>query len=158
MNPTHLHLVITHLPIYGSMLGALTLMYGMAKKSSHTKTAAFYLLLIACVGGIIAYSTGESAEETVKNLQSVNENIIEEHEEIAKLTLSSIIALGLASLAAIMLIAKKSVYARGITIAVLIISLITAGMASWTGYLGGKIRHTETANAVGMIPENKNDH
>jgi hypothetical protein len=36
--------------------------------------------------GIIAYSSGGSAEETVKYLQGINKNNIEEHEEMVTLT------------------------------------------------------------------------
>lgn len=157
MDLTHLHLIITHLPIYGSILGLLALLYGMATGSNQVKTVAYLILLIACLGGIIAYSTGESAEDTVKNLQGIDKNNIEEHEEIAKFTLASIIALGLVSLTGIVLTVKQSVYARRISIVVLIISLITVGLASWTGYLGGKIRHTETTNSVRIIPKKHDD-
>jgi len=51
-------------------------------------------------------------------------NMIEEHEEFAKITLMAIIALGVVSLAAIYLTWKKSKAAREISIIVLILSLI----------------------------------
>lgn len=61
MNPTHIHLMITHLPIFGSILGALVLAYGIYVKSEQTKSAAYYLFIIAAIGAGIAYATGESA-------------------------------------------------------------------------------------------------
>src|SRR5690349_14876278 len=69
MDLTHLHLMITHLPVYGSILGALILIYGMVAQSRHTKMAAYYVLLISSLGGVIAFSTGEAAEETVERMQ-----------------------------------------------------------------------------------------
>jgi uncharacterized membrane protein len=143
MNLTHLHLLITHLPIYGSVLGTLVLVYGMITKSSPTKIAAYYVLVIAAIGGVIAFSTGEPAEETVEKIQGVGKSLIEEHEEFAKSTLVAIITLGFFSIAGIYFTLKKLSLAKPIATIVLIISLVCFGMTSWTGYLGGQIRHTE---------------
>lgn len=145
MDLTHLHLIITHLPIYGSILGAMVLIYGMFSKSSHTKMAAYFVLLISALGGIIAFTTGEAAEETVENMQGIGKNLIEEHEEFAKLTLAAIIALAIVSIAGLLLTWKNSKYAKGVSAIILVISFVCFGMASWTGYLGGQIRHTETS-------------
>lgn len=57
MDPTHLHLLITHLPIYGSILGTLVLVYGMLTKSRHTRMATYLVLLISAIGGVVAFST-----------------------------------------------------------------------------------------------------
>ncbi|MBO9201582.1 MULTISPECIES: DUF2231 domain-containing protein [Niastella] len=141
MDPTHLHLMITHLPIYGSILGTLVLIYGMATKSHHTKMAAYFVLLIASLGGIVAFSTGEAAEETVENMQGISKNLIEEHEEFANITFVVIVVLGVTSLVG--LLWKKSKLINLISIIALILSIICVGMSSWTGYLGGQIRHTE---------------
>ena len=39
MSAVHLHLLINHLPIFGSLLGILVLVYGIWVKSEHTKIA-----------------------------------------------------------------------------------------------------------------------
>jgi uncharacterized membrane protein len=143
MDFTHLHLLITHLPIYGSMLGILVLVYGMIKKSTHTRMAAYLVLLIAAMGGLIAFTTGEAAEETVENIAGIDTNMIEEHEAFAKLTLAAIIALAVASIAGLLLTWKYPKSVNGVSAVVLIVSIIAFGMASWTGYLGGQVRHTE---------------
>lgn len=148
MDLTHLHLMITHLPIYGSIIGTLVLIYGMATKSRHTKMAAYFVLLTAALGGIIAFSTGEAAEETVKNIQGISKNLIEEHEEFANITFTVIIALGIASLAGLLLTWKKSKFTNLISIIALILSIVCVGMSSWTGYLGGQIRHTEIGHVT----------
>jgi hypothetical protein len=68
MDPTHLHLLITHLPIFGSILGALVLGYGIFKKSDATVLASYYLFVISSIGAAVAYLTGEEAEESVENI------------------------------------------------------------------------------------------
>jgi hypothetical protein len=69
MSQVHLHLLITHLPVFGSILGAFVLMYGMWAKSNPTKNAAYFIFIISAIGAAIAYLTGEGAEEAVENLQ-----------------------------------------------------------------------------------------
>lgn len=143
MDLTHLHLLITHLPIYGSMLGTLVLVYGMFTKSNHTIIAAYLVLLISAIGGVIAFSTGEAAEETVKNLPAINKQLIENHEESGKLTFAILAALGILSIAGLLLTWKRPKFTKGISAIVLVVSLACIGLSSWTGYLGGQIRHTE---------------
>lgn len=148
MNLTHLHLLITHLPIFGSVTGMLILLYGVYTGSDHTKMTAYAVLLAAAAGGIIAFSTGEAAEETVENIQGISKNMIEEHEEFAKIALTAVIALGAGALAGGYLTWKKSKFTKVISVIVLILSFICFGITSWTGYLGGQIRHTEVSNAA----------
>jgi hypothetical protein len=45
MNQTHIHLLITHLPIYGSMIGAFVLLYGIWSSSIQTKIVSNWMLM-----------------------------------------------------------------------------------------------------------------
>jgi uncharacterized membrane protein len=143
MDQTHIHLLITHLPIFGSILGGLVLAYGLWKKSSQTKIAAYLLFIISSIGAGIAYLTGEAAEETVENIAGVSKNLIEQHEDFSVIALISLIVLGIASVVGIFLTSRKSKFTRAIAVVILFISLISFGLIAWTGYLGGQIRHTE---------------
>ena len=148
MNPTHIHLLITHLPIYGSILGALVLFFGYLSRSRSTCNAAYLLLLIAAIGGVAAFLTGEPAEETVENISGISKDLIEEHEESANLTLILISIMGLISCVALIISSKREKFIKSLPIIVLIISIVSFGAAAWTGYLGGKIRHTEVYNQL----------
>ncbi len=157
MNQAHVHLLITHLPIFGSILGVFVLSYGLWTKSDHTKIAAYNIFIICSIGAGIAYLTGEAAEETVENIQGISDNMIEQHEDFAVFALVSLIILGVASLAGIFMTLKKPHLTRGTAITILFISLISFGLIAWTGYLGGQIRHTEiyqaTSSAEGQDAE-----
>lgn len=150
MNPTHIHLLITHLPIFGSFLGALVLAQGIWTKSNSAKIAAYYVLIISSVGAGIAYLTGEAAEETVENIAGIAETMVEEHEEFALFALISLIILGVAALAGVILTTKRSTLSSGVAKLILVISLISFGLVARTGYLGGQIRHTEI-NSNGVL-------
>src|SRR6188768_806290 len=94
MSSTHIHLYMTHLPIIGSLLGTLVLMYGLWAKSNETKLAAFYLLIISSLGAVISYLTGEGAEESVEKIQGVTKQAIDQHEDFALVGLVALIVLG----------------------------------------------------------------
>lgn len=143
MNQTHIHLLITHLPIFGSILGGLVLAHGLWTKSSQTKIAAYNLFILSAIGATIAYFTGEGAEESIENIQGVATNMIEEHEESALVALISLIALGVASIGALFITLKNSDFTKNAAIVILFLSLISFGLVARTGYLGGQIRHTE---------------
>lgn len=148
MDQTHIHLVITHLPIFGSLLGALVLIHGIWTKSVQTKIAAFNLFILSAIGAGIAYFTGEGAEEAVENIQGISENIIDQHEDFAMFALISLIVLGVSSLLALLVANKNNTLTRITTIATLCISLVSFGLVARTGYLGGQIRHSEIRTGV----------
>ncbi|MES2873313.1 MAG: DUF2231 domain-containing protein [Bacteroidota bacterium] len=147
MDQTHLHLLITHLPIYGSILGAIVLAYGIFTKSQHTANAAYIVLIISSIGGFIAKQTGEAAEETVENIKGISEDLIHEHEESADIAIIAIIILGIISLAALFASYRKWSFHNSMGWIALLVSLITFGIVARTGYLGGQIRHTEINSA-----------
>lgn len=151
MSQVHLHLLITHLPVFGSILGALVLVYGFWFKSNHTKNAAYFIFIISAIGAGIAYLTGEGAEEAVENVQGVSENMIKLHEDSAMYALISLIALGVMSVVALVVSRIKTSFIKSTSIFVLIISLVSFGLVARTGYLGGQIRHTEIANGAIQI-------
>ena len=154
MDQTHIHLLITHLPIFGSILGGLVLAYGLWSKSSDTKIAAYFLFIISSIGAGISYLTGEAAEETVENIQGVVEANIKTNEEFALFALISLIILGVASILGLFLTIRKSSLTRTTAFVILFISLISFGLVARTGYLGGQIRHTEITNGATAPAEN----
>ncbi len=150
MNQTHIHLLISHLPIFGSILGGLVLSHGLWTKSNQTKIAAYNLFIISAIGAGIVYLTGEAAEESVEKLQGVVEATIETHEEFALFALITLITLGVASIIGLFLTIKKSPLTRTTAFVILFISIISFGLVARTGYLGGQIRHTEIANGANV--------
>lgn len=148
MSQVHLHLLITHLPVFGSILGAFVLGYGLWAKSNETKNAAYLIFIIAAIGAGFGYLTGEGAEEAVEKIQGVSENIIKLHEDAAMYALISLIALGIMSVVGLLVGRFKISLIKPISITILLFSFISFGLVARTGYLGGQIRHTEIANGT----------
>ena len=151
MSQVHLHLLITHLPIFGSILGAFVLGYGLWRDSNSTKIAAYYLFVISAIGAGIAYLTGEGAEEAVEKIQGVSESIMEQHEDFAMYALISLIVLGVSSLFALFVTQKNSSLSKTAAILTLALSLISFALVARTGYLGGQIRHSEIATGNAQV-------
>jgi uncharacterized membrane protein len=143
MSQTHIHLLITHLPIIGAALGALVLIHGIWRKSNSTLIAAYNLLIISAIGAGIAYATGEGAEETVEHLQGISKNMIEEHAESALTSLIGLIVIGVIAVTGLFVTLKSTSLTRPLALLALAASLIGFGLIARTGYLGGQIRHTE---------------
>lgn len=152
MTETHLHLLITHLPIFGSILGGLVLAYGLLTKSNHAKIAAYGLLIISSIGAGISYLTGEAAEETAETIQGVAKEMIDQHEDFAVFALIALIISGVASLLGLFLTLRKSSLIKSVALITLFISLTGFVLVARTGYLGGQIRHTEI-NSDPVLPE-----
>jgi uncharacterized protein YacL len=146
-------LLITHLPISGSILGALVLAHGLWTKSNPTKIAAYNLFILSAIGAGVAYLTGEAAEETVENIQGVMEARIEEHAEFALFALISLIVLGLTAIVGLYLTLKKSPHTRSAALVIFFVALFSFGLVARTGYLGGQIRHNEIASGAGSAYE-----
>jgi uncharacterized membrane protein len=158
MTQTHIHLLITHLPIFGSILGGLVLVHGIGTKSMQTNIAAYYILILSAIGAGIAYLTGEAAEDTVEKLPGVIDSSIKQHEELALYALIALIILGVTALIGCILTYRKSNLASSVAFVVLLFSIISFGLVARTGYLGGQIRHTEIVNTpINVIDKDDDD-
>lgn len=156
MNQTHIHLLITHLPIIGAILGAFVLIHGIWRKSNATLIAAYNVLIIAAIGAGIAYATGEGAEETVEHLQGISKNVIEEHAESALISLIGLIVIGMIAMIGLFVTLKSTSLTRPVALLALTASLVGFGLIARTGFLGGQIRHTEIGNStVSPVNERK---
>ncbi len=147
MDQVHIHLLITHLPIFASILGGLVLAHGIGTKSDQTKIAGYYVLIVSSVGAVVSYFTGEGAEEAVEDIQGVAKSMIGQHEDFAMFALVGLIVVGVASIIGLYLTIKNSSRASSIAVLTLVVSLISFGLVARTGYLGGQIRHTEISTA-----------
>jgi uncharacterized membrane protein len=143
MNDAHLHMVVNHFPIIGTILGAGILLAGILFKNNTVKNVAYVLFVVAAVFAAVSMATGEGAEEMVEDMPTVGHDIIHEHEEIAEKLALSLYVLGVVSLFGLYANIKKLSQAKIAAILTLVISVIAIYFAQLTGTTGGEIRHTE---------------
>lgn len=148
MDPVHVHLIVNHLPVLGSLIGFLVLLYAWITGSRETKIAAAVILLAAGIGGLVANASGEEAEDRVETIAGVNEAGIEAHEEAAETAMPFLIVTVIASLALWAGEWLRRGFARYALWALAVASAGTVITASYTAWLGGKIRHTEISGTA----------
>ena len=143
MSAAHIHLLLNHIPILGSIFGLLLLLYAMWKGSDELKRACFGIFVVTALLTIPVYLTGDGAARIVQDLPGVSGDIIARHDDAATITIIAIELLGAVSLLSLWLSRKAERIAGWMLVSVLLLALISSGLGIWTGGLGGQIRHTE---------------
>jgi uncharacterized membrane protein len=152
MNDAHLHLVVNHFPIIGTIFGLVTLIAGLVLKNDSVKNTAYILLIVSAIFAFLSMYTGERAEEMIEDMPNIGHQIIHEHEELAeKLALLSY-ATAAFSLLSLYTSTKKHKFSKSTSIITLVLAIATTVVGSLVGTSGGEIRHTEirdnTVNSV----------
>ena len=143
MDATHLHLVLTHFPIIGIILGIGILAYGHYIRNIEVQKVALATFILMAILTIPVFVTGEEAEETVEHIAGISEQLIENHEELAEKAIWLMGLLGILSIISFYAIIKKISFAKTAILVTLVVSLATFGLFTQVGYLGGQIRHSE---------------
>jgi formate hydrogenlyase subunit 3/multisubunit Na+/H+ antiporter MnhD subunit len=144
MSAAHVHLLLNHIPILGSIFGLLMLGYGMLRKSDEIQKTSLGVFVITALLTIPVYLAGDGAAEIVSNLPGVSTAIIQQHDKAATITMIAIEVLGAASFLVLFLSWRSRRELRNwMTLGVLILAMLSSGLGAWTGTIGGQIRHTE---------------
>ena len=148
MNEAHLHLLVNHFPIIGSIFGLGILLAGIFLKNNSIKNTAYVVFIIASVFTLASMTTGEGAEEIAETLPNAGHDIIHEHEEIAEKFAIVMYLLGITSVLGLFLNIKQHAKAKFMAFAVLIIAVVAVALSKFVGTTGGEIRHTEIREGV----------
>ena len=143
MNDAHLHMVVNHFPIIGTILGLGILIGGLIFKNNSIKNTAYCLFIVAALFSFASMNTGEGAEEIAEKLPDVTDQIIHEHEEAAEKLALVLYFLGAISIVGLYLNVKKNAKANLVSFLALTVAAVGVFLAQQTGTTGGEIRHTE---------------
>ncbi len=143
MNTAHWHLVLNHFPIIGTMVTGFFLTIAIINKNKGMIVSSYCILFFLSIIAFIVNQTGEGAEEAVESLAEINKWALHEHEEFAETSIIIHIVTGVMALIGFILTMVKKVASRLMSVVILLSTYITIGFMSYTGYLGGQIRHTE---------------
>lgn len=150
MNWAHVHLMLNHIPVLGTIFAAGLLAWALLRRNEPLQRVALGTFVIVALAAIPAFFTGEPSEDLVEHLAGTAEPAIEAHEEAALVALIAIEALGVMALAALLLF-RHRIFPRPLAAAALIFAVATAGWMAQTANLGGRIRHAEL-RAAGTQP------
>ena len=130
---THLHAMIVHFPVALVLVAFFTEVLGLILKKKFYEQATFYILILAVLGAIVAYITGNAAGDGMDGGSLLQ--AMEAHEEAATFTLWFTIAA--AGAKSVLFILKKEIL--WLKILAFVLLLAAAGGVARTGYLGGQL-------------------
>lgn len=143
LSGAHLHLILNHLPVVGSLFALVLLGWGIWRRSIELQRAAFGAAVLVALVTIPAYMTGEPAWIDIMDLPGDNDAYILSHESAAQIAFGASALTGVVALIALFLGRKGRSLSAKWPVAVLLLLLATTALMGWVANLGGMIRHTE---------------
>lgn len=143
MNTAHIHLLVNHLPVIGSVFGFLILVAGFVLRQPMIKRVALGVFMASAVFALPAYLSGEGAEDVAEQVAGIDKAFIETHEDMALFYIWAMGGLGIIALVAFLADWRKNNAAPFLYWVVLVMALVTTGISSRVSNSGGEIRHTE---------------
>ncbi|MCZ2442420.1 MAG: hypothetical protein LC101_01370 [Flavobacteriales bacterium] len=146
MNPIHVHLALTHVPIIGTFIGFLILMAGLLFRNQSLRIAAMGIIIFTTLISIPVFKSGDASEHKVEKFAGVSKDDIETHEDMAKIYFK--IQMALLIVTALTLIAHllKWEMAKYAIWVVAFVTLSSVLFSYYVGNTGGSIRHPEINN------------
>ena len=145
MNLAHLHLLLNHFPIIGTLIGVGLFIAAFTQRSDDLKLAGLTVFAGVALLTLPAFFSGVGAQAVARRNPAVSAALIDRHEGAAMLALLFMEITGALALAGLWQHRHVSGRKRwsGILTAVMIVSILTAGLMARVGATGGDIRHPE---------------
>ncbi len=145
MNFPHLHLLLNHFPIIGTIVALGLFLISMVGRNNDLRRASLITFAAMALLALPTFFSGTGAQGAIKKLPGVSEAMIERHQGAAMLALLFMEITGAFSLTALWKSQGNSAPTRWnwTLSAVLLFSVITVGLMTRVGTTGGDIRHPE---------------
>lgn len=147
MNDAHLHLLINHFPIVGTIFGFGILLVGIIINNKPVQNTAHIIFIICMILGKISMFTGEKAENIVENL-GISKNFIHTHEEQAETYMKMAYALGIISFISLLANVRNHPKSKLFSFLTMTLAIVTIILSKSVGASGGEIRHTEITQNI----------
>jgi uncharacterized membrane protein len=160
MNFVHIHLLLNHFPVIGTIIGFGLFLISFLGKNESMRRGSLIVFATMALIAIPTFASGKGAQLMLKDKPGISDAFMQRHEGAAMLALWFLEATGALSLAGLWQIHHRARMARWNLRAVLIFSFLAVGLVMRTGNTGGEISHTEvrasqeatpTEGAVGSI-------
>ena len=142
MNDVHLHLILDHLPVVGSLGAAFLLGAALFVRESAVRRLAMLAMVLVALSGVSAYLSGQRAEEAAENRPGIEESRIERHEDLAIVALVGLEVAGAIALAGLIFFRRRLIPGSLLAL-VLAVDLGSIVVLSRVANLGGEITHPE---------------
>jgi uncharacterized membrane protein len=153
MNFAHLHLLLNHFPIIGTMIGCALFLISFFGKNEDMRRASYILLATMALLTIPAFLSGFGAQIMIGRQPGVSDALIQRHEGSAMLALWFMEATGAFALVGLWQSHRSSRPTRWNIGTVFVLSILTMGLMARTGNTGGDIRHPEVNPGQAKVTE-----
>ncbi len=143
MNGVHVHLLLNHIPILGTLFALILLGFGYFLRQEILAKAALWTLVVSALVSIPSFLSGEEAEHAVEGIIGVSMVTVEEHEEQAEVAYWAILISGAIALGTLLASMRGGTLNRTMLLLNLFFMTVTFALMARAGNSGGTIRHPE---------------
>ena len=157
--PEYLHVLLNHLPIYGTILGALALAISLVLRSRAAQITALILTLIAGASAYPVFVTGQRAYKTIRGMaDDAGADALDEHMDRAEKTIGTFYFLVALAAAGLLVPIKWPKSAFLLATLTLVIAILCSGIAVYIARPGGQVRHPEFRPGENPTPSFETHH
>jgi hypothetical protein len=157
--PEYIHVVLNHLPIYGTILGALALAISLILRSRAAQVTALIITLIAGASAYPVFVTGQRAYKAIRSLaDDAGADVLDEHMDRAEKTIGVFYFLAALAIAGLLVPIKWPKSAVPLAALTLVVAIFCSGLAVYIAQPGGRVRHPEFRPSETPTPVSETDH
>lgn len=144
LSPLHVHLMLNHMPLLGTIAAALLLGWGLVRRSADVTRLGLVAAVLVALLTIPVYLTGEPAAHRLRELiPDMDRDLAEEHEERAEVGFNAVLVTGALAVVALWLGRRAPAPSPALSGVVCAALLVCFALFAWAALVGGQIRHTE---------------
>lgn len=144
MNPSHIHLLLNHLPTIGFGIGLALFIIALLSKQSDLRRVCLVIFFLSAALTIPTYVSGNDAREAIKETPGISDPLMEAHESAALVAFGFMEITGFLSWIALWIWQRHERFARWNEGFILIFAGLTFVLMARASYMGGAIQHAET--------------
>src|SRR5579871_1144067 len=148
MNLPHVHLLLNHFPIIGTIIAMGVFLYGLIGKGDDLKKTGLVILTGIALLAIPTYMSGNGAADKLSKLPGISMNAIAAHNNSAVISIFFMEFTGLFAWLGLWQYRRFAGARAWTTATVTGLALITIYFMAVTGTTGGQIRHAEILTAA----------
>lgn len=139
----HLHLIVNHVPIVGSIFILAMYIIALLFKNVFLQKVSLWFLVVVALSTAVSYITGDGTKRAVEGLSQASNAMIDLHETYARYSLIVMFVAGIVALGGALWYSRKPTLPLYLHISIMVILLISVVLFAYVGLLGGEIMHTE---------------
>ena len=143
MTLSHLHLVLNHIPVIGSVVAFGLMLLALLRRSADLRRAALEVIVLVGLISLPAYLSGAGAQLDVSKSAGVAVTMVRAHHDAALLGSGFMLLTVMVAWVGLWQTRRRARPARGVLGTVLLLTIITLALMGRAANLGGQIRHPE---------------